>query len=349
MRLETLPASRPQGSRDHPGRLPGAVAALFAVLFATLVPLQGQTLSGTASDTAPSVEPPTSRRPAQPAGAADPTAEVAVSDRRPTAGEAFYLTVTLRWPGPFEDHLPHPPRWSLPRSLEAGDLTASTARVGDDSVVTYRLRLTAHRPGTLDLAPVEVAYTSSHRGVRVERHLSVPPVTVLPSTAASGGPGRRVGGGPLALTVAITLLLGTTLAFLRRRAEPLTASGDASPPMESPDTASPGPQGRRSGTGLLRRREQARRWRQVGRPELACRELLRLAATLDADGGGKERGDGEELDRVLPPRRREELRYGGAHPSGEELDRIEDWVDRRLATRRLPGTGTADPRPAEAP
>lgn len=280
-----------RGARDWSGMTPMVDAALAAVPAA----LTADAPADAYADAAQPVATPTVTDP--------PTAEVALADAKPVAGEPFHVDVKLRWAGNFDEYLPHPPEIPLPEGVTRREVTAESSSRDGRNQLTYRLTLVAAEPGKYALDPVELLYTPRFEATPVASRVPGPTVEVLPRTVLGLPP--RV----LALAgagVAVFAGLGLVVASrLRRR------SGRPRPADEELFE--------RASVQL----EAARRKRLQGD---GAGSLLAFAE-LDAALGAEE--PDEELRQAV-----ERARYGGAAPPAAELDRLQRRVERRLAELR---------------
>jgi peroxiredoxin len=237
-----------------------------------------------------------------------PDATVEVLEPELAVGEPFHVDVHVRWSGGLRDYVLLPPMLNLPASITNSGMAADTSTEAGESVVTYRLTLTATQPGQFALDAVELRYTPAGERAPVTRRIAGP-ILVVGSRQLFG---LQV---PLLLGLVGAVCLGGAGAWgaqrLRSRRREIAAA------VAAPHVA------------LEAQLLQAKRARMEGRP---ADFLATLMALLPADTD-----DAETLGQLL-----EEARYGGRAPAPEMLDRLE-----RAAERRVSGLAPDPQRRAE--
>ncbi len=232
-------------------------------------------------------------------------------------GESFTVEVEVHWQGGKDALLLHPPLLTLPDGVEQQRISAeSTSRPPADgsasraeNVVTYRIELTASAPGTLALAPLEIAY--SPRGGGEEETLAVSAPTIRVQAPAAAG----LAGGKLALGGAGLLLALAAAAFAwRSRAARAGRCACLDPRLGDGEKAL----------------EEARRCRLEGD---ACGQFLAVAAALLPLA--------DEQERATLCQSAERARYGGEAPRPAELEHWMRLAEKRVAALRPDPDATA--------
>lgn len=89
----------------------------------------------------------------------------------------FDLLVALRWPGGLQEYVPLPPKLSLPDGLRQLGIRAESHSGAGPATASYTLTLTADKPGSYALDPVELRYTP-HGAETQTRRITGPTVRV---------------------------------------------------------------------------------------------------------------------------------------------------------------------------
>jgi peroxiredoxin len=231
-----------------------------------------------------------------------PTATVALADTAPRAGRPFDLDVRVSWAGTFDDYLLLPPEVHLPEGVAALNTSATTSSRDGAAVVTYHLRLVSAAPGSYALDPVELRYTPRGETQPVATRMAGPTVAVAPYTLLGLRPWTWLWS--LAGVVGVGGAARAFGAWRRRR-------GARARPVADDATS--------RATALL---ETARRQRLEGDLAGFVEGLIRLESELGADATDP------AAARLL-----EQIRYGGATPSDEELNQWLRRLERRLGER----------------
>jgi len=227
-----------------------------------------------------------------------PTATLTVADTSPRAGRAFDLDVRVTWAGTFDDYLLLPPEAHLPEGVTVLSTSATSSSRDGAAVVTYHLRLLANAAGAFALDPVELRYTPRGEGEPSPRASPGPPSSSLPHPARPAPLG--LGSGP--------------------RGRPRARCSDSRRAQLAPPT-----QRRAASAGRGRRRAPQRAARRGATQTRGGgrRRLRRRAHPLEVELGATETDPAAA--RLL-----EQIRYGGATPSEEELNQWLRRLERRL-------------------
>jgi len=289
-----------RGARDWSALTPMLDAALEAVPATLTVDPTAQTAAY--ADTAQPVATPTVSDP--------PSAEVALSDPSPEAGEPFFLDVKLHWAGNFDEYLPHAPHVELPEGVVQEQVTAESSSQDGRNLLTYHIALRAAEPGKYALDPVELRYTPRLEATPVASRVAGPTVEVLARTVLGMRPGVVAVG-----SVAVLLLgfAGWGAGRVLRRSKSRGGSGDAE-----------------RFEAFCARFEDARKLRMQGD---GAGFLLSLVA-LDKEMNGEAATGDEAVDDKGLRDAVERARYGGEVPPTEDLEKLQRRVERRLEELR---------------
>jgi peroxiredoxin len=232
-----------------------------------------------------------------------PTADVRLSEASPADGKLFYLDINLRWAGNFEEYVPHPPQVFLPDGVAQEGMTASTTTRDGKNRILYRLALRASRAGRFALDPVELRYTPRFESMPLSSRLTGPTVEVRESGLV-GLSNAFLGAG----AAAVLGLLAAALLWWKRRDRT---------PVRIPEAA--------SFEAWQKRLDGARSLRLQGNSAEAYVALASLELDLGVD---------DEAARLALQKGLEQARFGGRAPAGDELDRLQRHLERRLAEQR---------------